>query len=142
MTRNDIQTFFANVQKAWVARDVAALTSFHAPDGTLSSPMLGNRKGRTEIAASYEAAFRAFSEQSFQFEPLLIDGTRVSQPFTTTLVHTGEFMGLPATGRHAQIQGVFLYDMSPDGLIAHEQRLYDFTSLLIQIGALRAKPPR
>jgi len=142
MTRDEIQTFFTNVQKSWVARDVAALTKCHAEDGTLSSPMLGNRKGRTEIAAAYEAAFRAFTDQSFQFESLLVDGARVAMPLTVTLVHTGEFMGLAPTGRHAQIQGVFLYDMAPNGLIAHEQRLYDFTSLLIQIGALRAKPPR
>ena len=141
MTRDEMQSFFSQVQQAWVNRDVDALTSFHAEDGTLSSPMLGHRKGRLEIAASYEALFRAFSDQGYTFEPLLVDGDRVALPLTVTLTQTGDFMGLPPTGRQAQIQGVFLYDMT-NGHIAHEQRLYDFTSLLIQIGALRAKPAR
>jgi steroid delta-isomerase-like uncharacterized protein len=141
MTRGEIESFFDKVKDAWLRRDVEALTAFHAEDGTLSSPMMGTRKGRVEIAAAYESVFRAFSNQSFIFEPLLVDGNRVAMPLTVTLAHTGEFMGLPATGRHAQIQGVFLYDMA-NGLIANEQRMYDFTSLLIQIGALRAKPPR
>lgn len=141
MTRQEIQSFFDRRKQAWQEHDVDGLCKGHAPDGTLTSPMLGTRKGLEEIAASYRGLFQAFSEQQFIWEPLLVDGDRVALPLTVTLAHTGEFMGLPASGRRAQIQGVFLYDMS-NGLIAHEQRLYDFTSLLIQIGALRAKPAK
>jgi hypothetical protein len=32
--------------------------------------------------------------------------------------------------------------MTDGGLIQHERRLYDFTSLLIQVGVLRSKPAR
>ena len=141
MTRDEIQAFFADRQQAWKAHDADALAKGHAKDGTLSSPMLGSLQGREQILASYRTLFRAFSDQKFVFDPLLVDGDRVAQPFTVTVIHTGDFMGLPGTGRRAQIQGVFFYDIADD-LIAHEQRLYDFTSLLIQIGALRAKPAR
>jgi predicted ester cyclase len=139
MTRSDVKSFFAQRQEAWKTLDAGALAMGHAEDGTLTSPMMGSLHGREPIRASYQTLFRAFSDQHFAFDPLLIDGNRVAQPFTVTVTHTGDFMGLAGTGRRAQIHGVFIYDMA-NGLIAHEQRIYDFTSLLIQIGALRAKP--
>lgn len=141
MTRDETLAFFLARQRAWRAHDVDVLTNGHAENGTVNSPLFGSIRGREQIGGSYRTLFRAFSEQQYVFEPLLVDGDRVAQPFTVTTVHTGEFMGMPGTGRHAQIQGVFFSDMA-DGLIAHEQRLYDFTSLLIQIGALRAKPAK
>jgi len=140
MTREQLESFFLERQRAWVQHDADALTRGHAEGGTLTSPMLGSVSGREQIGATYRMLFRAFSEQEYSFDPMLVDGNRVALPITVTVVHTGEFMGMAPTGRRAQIQGVFLYDLSSDGLIAHEHRVYDFTSLLIQIGALRAKP--
>jgi predicted ester cyclase len=141
MTRDETQAFFLERQRAWSNHDVEALTNGHAENGTVTSPLFGSIRGREQIGESYRTLFRGFSEQHYVFEPTLIDGDRVAQPFTVSLVHTGEFMGMAGTGRHAQIQFVFFSDMA-NGLIAHEQRLYDFTSLLIQIGALRAKPAK
>ena len=48
-------------------------------------------------------------------------------------------MGLSGSGRHGKIEGARLYTMK-DGKIQNEQRLYDFSALLIQIGVLRSKP--
>ena len=48
-------------------------------------------------------------------------------------------MGFPGTHRRCQIQGVRLYEMV-GGLIRFERRMYDFTSLLIQVGVLKSKP--
>ena len=48
-------------------------------------------------------------------------------------------MGLAATHRRCQIEGVRLYEMK-DGLIQSERRLYDFTGLLIQVGVLKSRP--
>jgi uncharacterized protein (TIGR02246 family) len=142
MTREQLERFFHERQQAWARHDAEALTRDHAEDGTLMTPMLGSVRGRDQIGATYRMLFRAFSEQEFSFDPILVDGNRVAQPITVGLAHTGEFMGMAPTGRRAQVQGVFLYDMASDGLIGHEHRVYDFTSLLIQIGALRAKPGR
>jgi hypothetical protein len=63
----------------------------------------------------------------------------VAQPFSATATLEGEFMGLPATHRRCQIEGVRLYEMK-NGLIQVERRMYDFTGLLIQVGVLKSKP--
>ena len=51
----------------------------------------------------------------------------------------GSFLGLEPSGRSFHIPAVFTYELR-NGQIAREQRIYDFTGLLVQIGVLKAKP--
>ena len=139
MTRQEILAFFEQRQKHWAARDATALANAHAVDGIVISPMWRERVGREAIADSYRSLFETFPDWDFRGEELIIDGDQVAQPFSATATHEGEFMGFPGTHRRFQISGVRLYRMG-DGIILHERRLYDFTSLLIQVGVLRSKP--
>jgi steroid delta-isomerase-like uncharacterized protein len=139
MTRQEIIAFFDERQKHWSVRDSARLAAAHAEDGVVISPMWRERVGRQAIADSYESLFETFPDWDFHGQALIIDGDRVAQPFAVTATHEGEFMGFPGTHRRCQIQGVRLYEMG-DGCIKHERRMYDFTSLLIQVGVLRSKP--
>jgi predicted ester cyclase len=139
MTRDQIVAFFEARQANWKTRDADTLAAGHAVDGTVVSPMFGALNGRAEIAESYRRVFVAFPDWSFKSEALIVDGDRVAQHFAATATHAGEFMGLPGTNRHARIEGVLLCTMK-EGAILLEQRLYDFSALLIQIGVLRSKP--
>jgi len=139
MTREAIEAIFEGRRRAWLARDSEALASSHADGGTVASPMFGNLRGHEAIAKSYAALFRTFPDWTFLEETLIIDGDRVAQPFAATATHSAEFMGLPASGRKFRIQGVRLHTMK-DGRIQDEQRVYDFTGLLIQVGVLKSKP--
>lgn len=139
MTREAIVRFFDERQSDWRTRDPELLAARHAVDGTVVSPMFGALHGRVEIAESYQRLFATFPDWYFKNEELVIDGNRVAQHFVSTATHVGEFMGLPGTNRHGRIEGVLLFTMK-DGQILHEQRLYDFSALLIQIGVLRSKP--
>lgn len=139
MTRDETVEFFATRNAAWMARDVGALARTHAENGIVRSPMFGELNGREAIAASYASLFRMFPDWSFMSEALIIDGAMSAQSFQATATHSADFMGLPATGRHFRIEGVRLHTIK-DGLIQHEQRIYDFTGLLIQVGVLKSKP--
>ncbi len=66
-----------------------------------------------------------------------VAGTRFNQLERLALI--GYLRGLPATGRHFKITGARMHVIK-DGLIDDEQRLYDFTGLLIQVGVLKGKP--
>jgi predicted ester cyclase len=72
-------------------------------------------------------------------ESLLIDGDSAAQVLAIEGTDSGQFLGLPPTGKSFRIPAVFLYDFK-DGQIARERRIYDFTGLLVQIGLLKAKP--
>jgi hypothetical protein len=69
----------------------------------------------------------------------LLDGDRGAQVGVIAGTDLGSFLGLPATHKAFRVP-IVLIDRIADGSIVHERRLYDFTSLLIQIGALKAKP--
>lgn len=139
MTRQEIIAFFEARQKDWTARDAVALANAHAIDGVVISPMWHERVGREAIADSYRSLFETFPDWDLHGEGLIIDESQVAQPFSAAATHEGEFMGFPGTHRRFKVQGVRLYEMG-DGCIKHERRLYDFTSLLIQVGVLRSKP--
>lgn len=139
MTRDEIVALFAQRSDAWDARDVGALARTHAENGTVRSPMFGELNGREAIASSYASLFRMFPDWTFTAEALLIDGDRVAQSFQATATHSSDFMGLSASGRQFRIEGVRLHTLK-DGLIQDEQRIYDFTGLLIQVGVLKSKP--
>ena len=65
---------------------------------------------------------------------------RVVQFFTITGTQLRPFGGLGATGRRFQVTGVSVSTLNDSGRITHERRVYDVTSMLVQLGALRAKP--
>lgn len=139
MAEWNVRAFFAERDGFWQARNAAGLASGHATDGRVSSPMWRERLGRDAILESYRQLFETFPDWEFRGEPLLVDGNNVAQPFSATATLRGEFMGLPATGRRCQIEGVRLYEIK-DGLIQVERRLYDFTGLLVQVGVLKSRP--
>jgi steroid delta-isomerase-like uncharacterized protein len=110
-----------------------------ADDCVAESPVHGKLKGRERIADVYRNWFSAFPDVRFEATDVVAEDERAVMFWTVTGTHTAEFSGFPPTGRTFQIRGASLYTFS-DGRIVHERRLYDFTSLLMQIGVLKAKP--
>lgn len=140
MTREQIVALFGQREAAWQRGDVEALSETHAEDGIAHSPMQGRLEGRARIRAVYDDWFSAFPDLVMRTDNLLIDGNRVAQFFTVSGTHSGAFGGVPATGRRFQITGAWLYTLGDDGRILEDRRVYDVTNMLVQIGALRAKP--
>ncbi|HET7220510.1 MAG TPA: ester cyclase [Vicinamibacterales bacterium] len=139
MTREEILALFNRREAAWAARDAASLTADHAPDGVVVSPTGGVLEGAAEIERIYRVWFTAFPDLVFTTEDLLVDDQRVALLCRITGSHSGEFFGMPPTGRRIEVSGCFIYRIE-DGKIEHERRILDFTGLLVQVGVLRAKP--
>jgi len=140
MTRDDIVAMFERRQEALARLDAQALAGDHTEDSVLESPFAGKATtGREAIAAVYESYFKAFGDISFTQEDLLVDGDRVALIERVSGTDTGGVMGMAPTGRRISYQIAILYELR-DGRIARERRVYDFTGVLLQIGALKAKP--
>jgi steroid delta-isomerase-like uncharacterized protein len=140
MTREKIVAWFGQRDAAWARGDVEALTHMHGENAIAHSPMQGRLEGRARIRAVYLDWFRAFPGLAFRTDSLLVDGHRAAQFFTVSGTHSGAFGGVPATGRKFQITGAWLFTFDEDGKIAEDWRVYDVTSMLVQIGALRTRP--
>ena len=138
--RDAVVAFLDERQRSWRARDAEGLGRSHAENGIVRSPIFATVQGRAAITEAYRSLFRSFTDWQFSAREPIIDGLRVAQPFDVTATHTGSLLGFDPTGRRFEIHGVLLFDLTPDCLIAQEQRIYDFTGLLIQVGVLRGKP--
>jgi predicted ester cyclase len=140
MTRDDIVAMFERRQEALARLDATALAADHTDDSVLESPFAGKpTTGRDAITAVYESYFKAFNDIAFTQEDLLVDGDRVALIERVSGTDTGGVMGMTPTGRKISYQIAILYDLR-DGRISRERRVYDFTGVLLQIGALKAKP--
>jgi steroid delta-isomerase-like uncharacterized protein len=140
MSREQIEALIEQRQQAWNARDARALTEGHSPDCVVDSPMAGgSTRGHDAIEHVYSTYFRAFTDFRLELDAVLIDGDHAAIFATASGTDLGGFMGMPPTGRAVKVPIVFLYEFR-DGLIVRDRRVYDFTSVLIQIGMLKAKP--
>ena len=140
MTRDDIVAFSKRRLEGFTRLDAVMLANLHAEDGVLDSPLAGGvARGREAIEQVYRAFFTAFSTATFEQEQLLIDGDTTALLLHIHGTNSGEVMGLPPTDRPFSISLVSLCELR-NGFIARERRIYDFTGLLLQVGALKAKP--
>ena len=140
MTRDEVTEFFSRRLEDWNRRDTAALVRDFREDGVVDSPFAGvSTRGRDAIEELYRTFFRSFPDARLQWDETLVDGDRVMLIGRLRASDAGRFMGLAPAGRSFDIPYVSLYEMK-DGLILHERRIYDFTGMLVQVGALRAKP--
>ena len=140
MNRQDIDALFARRVEAWARKDAAALAADHAETAVAESPMQGRLEGRRRIHEVYQHWMTSFPDLLFSSKAVIIDGDRVAQFFKIRGTQTAPFGGVPATGRRFEINGALLFTMGPDGLFVHEQRVYDVTGMLVQLGVLKGKP--
>jgi steroid delta-isomerase-like uncharacterized protein len=138
MTRQDIEALFARRQDDYDNLDAASLSADYTDDAVIESPISG-RHGKADAQHNIDAVFRAFLDLEVTTEALLIDGARVAQVVTLEGTNIGGLFGLPPSGKSFKVPAVFVFDLR-DGKIASERRIYDFTSLLVQVGVLKAKP--
>jgi steroid delta-isomerase-like uncharacterized protein len=139
MTRDEIIALFVKRQEYWRLHDAHALAANHTEDGMVVSPLFGTVRGRAAIEKTYFELFQVFDDFALVSDEIVIDGDRAAQIFRVQASHTHELFGFPGTGKKFELQGVFFFRFE-HGHIAFEQRFYDFTGVLLQLGILKAKP--
>jgi predicted ester cyclase len=72
-------------------------------------------------------------------DEMVIDGDRVVTVHTAEGTHMQDLLGIAPTGKPFRMTVAFIYELR-DHKIVRELRVYDFTGMLIQIGALKARP--
>jgi steroid delta-isomerase-like uncharacterized protein len=139
MTRQQTLDFFKRREEAYEDLDAAALAGDYAEKAVIESPTAGVHTGPDAAEKALRAVFTAFLDLTVTVDQLIIDGDDVASVLTLDGTHVGEFLGLPPTGKRFTISAVFFYQLG-NGRIVRERRIYDFTSLLLQIGVIKAKP--
>ena len=139
MTRDEVSAFVRRRERAWLERDPATLAADHADVGVVESPTHGTVYGRDAIRGVYATWFEAFPDLKFVHDDFVVEGDRLALFFSMSGTNLKPFGSIPASGRNMIVRGVLLMTFR-DGLIVSEKRYYDSTSLLVQIGVIKAKP--
>jgi predicted ester cyclase len=100
MTGTDTKAVARRVlEEIFPANDLAALRDAVSDQFVNHEAPPGTPPGLAGIAMYMTLLNRAFSDQRWEIHDVLADGDRVAIRCTHSGLHTGDFFGLPATGR-------------------------------------------
>lgn len=81
-----------------------------------------------------QGMLEAFSDLERHADDIITTGDRVVTRWTATARHTGEFAGIPATGKEVRITGIIISRIE-DGRVVEEWEEIDRLGLLEQLNA-------
>ena len=101
-------------------------------DHTPAAGSIGDRQSYKERALAMRGPFTGLSTTS---DELIAEGDLVAERWTSRFRHSGDFMGLAATGAEVEILGFAMYRLR-DGRVVEFWGLSDAMGLMAQLGAL------
>ena len=99
-------------------------------------PMPGQPEGREGQRATCQMVVDGLSDRSIK-EDYLAVGDKVVENWVFTGTHTGDFLGIPATGKRLQIRGLEIWRVE-DAKIVERWGVIDVAGVLDQLGLLPA----
>jgi steroid delta-isomerase-like uncharacterized protein len=96
------------------------------------------KEGVLELFRGYRAAF---PDLRMHVEEVIASGATTVARVTVSGTQKGEFMGMPPSGRRAEVQLIDIMRFDDAGLIAEHWGVVDTLSLLQQLGMIPAGAP-
>ena len=106
-----------------------------APDFVDHNPMPDTPSGPEGMKRMAENVRSWFSDPEVVDEELIASGDKVVHRWRQAYSHSGEFMGIPATGQRVEIEGIEIWRVA-DGKLAERWGLVDAVGILAQLGAV------
>lgn len=89
----------------WAGDDYSRIDEFISPSHVLTSPMLSRPLvGHTGIRTYASLTRESFSDFSFFIDDMIQEGTKVVVRYQFFGTNTGDYQGLPATGRSVRVR--------------------------------------
>ncbi len=118
--------------------DLQGAIDTHSEDVIVHFPgfPLMNKEAWKPFMLSY---FSAFPDLRIVFDPddAIIEGDKLAGSYTMTGTNTGEFMGMPPTGKSISIFGINIFQVR-DGKIVEAWDMSDGLGILQQLGVIPA----
>ncbi len=115
-------------------RNLPLLQELTCTDYVEHNPFPGHGQGLAGLQQRVELLQRAF-RGDFTIEDMIAEGDKVVVRWTGHVVHQGEFLGIPPTGKSATYSGIDIYILR-DGKMAEHWDVVDVFGLLKQLGIL------
>jgi steroid delta-isomerase-like uncharacterized protein len=124
------------IQRVFVEADPAAVDELASEDFTPHS--WGQMPpGRDSLKAAQKRVTQGISDARMTIEDLIAEGDKVAVRLISHGRHTGEFMGVPASGKEYDISETHIFRITGGKVVEHWLNA-DMLGLMQQIGALPA----
>ena len=100
-------------------------------------PFPGQGDGRADLRARVELILAAMNPLRFEVQDVIAEGDRVVVRWVQQGTQSGNFMGIPPTGRQYTMAGIDIHRLR-DGVMAEHWHVVDLFGLLQQLGAIPA----
>ena len=125
------------IEELWGQGNMALADELVSRDLVDHNPMPGQSPdydGHHQVVQMFRAAF---PDVQMTLEDLIAEGDRVVDRWTMRATHTGNFAGMPATGKQFTIGGIDISRLE-NGKIVEVWHQEDIISLMQQLGAIPA----
>ena len=116
-------------------REPSVIDDFVSPDYVDHTPPPGFPPTREGLKLAFQHFLDAAPDGRHTVEDLVAEGDKVVARVKGYGTQTGELFGIPATGRHFEIEGIAIRRVV-DGRIAEHWQVVDMASALQQLGML------
>ena len=117
-------------ERVWNQRDHSAIDEVVRADFVQHGR--GLKTGRDGIHMYYRMMESAFSNIAVSIDDIFGENDKVVHRWTLTAIHSGPFMGMPASGKAITLTGITILKLE-DGLITENWYEQDMTGLIQQI---------
>src|SRR5262245_43346667 len=132
-----------NTHGQQLAETFLKMINTHDPDlvdefeaeGYVNHEALFSAEGREANRQFWQAFFAALPDVSASMEDLVVAGDRVVGRFVYRATHTGELMGIPASGNAVEMRSIDIW-RTEDGMFAAPWDEINALQLFQQMGAL------
>lgn len=133
--KNIVRQFYAS-SKDGLAAALKAHEMYFSRDEVLHSPGEPpmDWEGHHQLD---HTIYHAFEDFAIEILDIMADGDKVIARYRMTGTHTGEYFGVPATGRSLDSTGIAIYRFK-EGKIVEEWQEHDKMTLLQQLGVMPA----
>jgi steroid delta-isomerase-like uncharacterized protein len=97
----------------------------------VSHPLPGS--GPEVMKGAIDRVSGAISDASFEIQDTVAEGDRVAVRLIASGVHSGTFMGMPASGKRYSIEEIHIFRIA-DGRVAEHWHQFDSLGMLRQLG--------
>jgi predicted ester cyclase len=144
MNENEIKLPHRSHDEGMIQGKLNVIDMIYAEDFENYSPGLPDflRHGRSAVHQHYTFLRSAFSNIELEIDQQIVEDDLIGFHWTWKAWHTGDFLGIPATGAQVQIEGFEVMQVRDD-LIRAVWVIQDNASMMAQLqaAAKKASPP-
>jgi steroid delta-isomerase-like uncharacterized protein len=129
------------IYEAINSRDLDAFGGLMADDFIEHEETPGLAPSKDGVLAFFAMQLAAFPDMRMHVQDVVADGGKVVARVRFTGTHSGDFMGMPATGRSVDANLFDMFVIGDDGMALEHWGVMDQLAIMQQLGAVPEGPP-